>query len=476
MAQWRRWRFLAAQRSGRVRQTVFFASVGILVVALATALTLWQSQIRTFAGLALAELAPLGLAPVSVIIGGLLVAAALIIYLAPLPKTHSYLATNPQRLPTHAVYVDLENRLPNAALKPLLAHVRSVVKGHRADLVFFADSAHSSTTTSYRAMVGGGFRPVDVPHKRLDQLDGDHENTKNAVDMELSLYAYQQALLSPRPMNIVVVSGDRDFIPLLRRLWVEGHTVQVWALTIAPALDKLAKELGIEAKPFSSLFTWQEAPTSGDASRRSKQRDTRGAADQTAEATGVVGKGSQQPPLRARLESVLNRSADLLKQVRERYGNDPRAMTTLGSLLGDHIKDEAVWLGFIGNGWSKRWKLFMVALGVYRGDVAGALEPEKISAREVADILSRFLSDLATSAHALVSNAPDHVVTYTALRKRLAQVNAADPAAAELRRLLEVAPDGWPNPIIQLCAAAKALNLLQYEPVAGRAAIRVIDA
>lgn len=118
----------------------------------------------------------------------------------------------------------------------------------------------------------------------------------------------------------------------------------------------------------------------------------------------------------------------------------------------------------------------MVALGIYIGDVRVAIEPGKISGGEAADILLRFLSDLATSARAVASSSPERIVTYTALRKRLAQQNAGDPATTGLRRLLVAAQQEWPNPIVQLCAAAAALGLLRYEPIAGRTAIRVIDA
>jgi hypothetical protein len=115
----RRWRYLAAQRSGKVRLGITTAAIGILAIVVATVLTQWQSQIYTAAQKLAVGAAHLDVLPVAVIVGAFLIVAAAVIYLWPLPRTHSYLTTNPRRIPRVAVYLDYENQLPNAAIWPV---------------------------------------------------------------------------------------------------------------------------------------------------------------------------------------------------------------------------------------------------------------------------------------------------------------------------------------------------------------------
>jgi hypothetical protein len=275
MGRQQSWRYLAAQRSGRVRLAIVSTGTGLLAIIVAATLTLWQTQVRDAAHSLVTWLALIGFLPVSTILGGILLIAAVILYTAPLPRTHSFLATNPRRISRVAVYLDSENQLPNAAIKPFLTHVRNFVGGRRAELVLFSDAAHTASGNKYRSLVKGGFCPVDVPHKRVPQVDGDDNNTKNAVDVEMSLYAYQQALLAPHPMDIVLVAGDQDYLPLIRRLWTEGHRVHVWAMYIPTTITDLAQQLNIKTATFSSLFSWTdevEASTSATAISQRRKR------------------------------------------------------------------------------------------------------------------------------------------------------------------------------------------------------------
>ena len=484
MSGWRRWRFLAAQRSGRVRQTLVFAGMGLLIAALATAATQWQSQIRDTVRFVFAELATLGLAPVPLILGGILLVAALIIYLAPLPKTHSYLATNPQRIPRVAVYLDSENQLPNVAIEPFLAYVRSFVGGKRADLVFFTDAAHTADGAQYRALVKGGFRPVDVPHKRVEEVDGDTDNTKNAVDIELALYAYQQALLSPQPMEIVLVTGDRDYIPLIRRLWVEGHHVHVWALRIPTAMKELAQQLGVETAPFADLFQWERIGSPSRSAKPSKLKQPHGAratqeaparapASSAQDAPQPAGRGSKIE--RAQLAQAFASSVQLLEQARKKFEVDQSAIQLLSSRTGNYLKPITEALGFTGLGWTARWFLLLTALGVYaRPDAVSMFTRGNTSPDEAAETLLRFLEEVSVSAYALAKLTPDDVVPLANLRDRLLQPTTQDPKTAALRALLEEDPrKEWLLRLKQVCHATASAGLMRYELVANDTAIRL---
>jgi hypothetical protein len=422
----------------------------------------------------------------------LLLAAALALYVAPLPRAHSYLATNPQRIPRVAIYLDYENPLPNTAVQPFLEYVHSFVGRRRAELVLFSDAALFATGKRYRTLVKGGFRPVDVPHKRVIDVEGDNTNSKNSVDVELALYAYQQALLSPHPMDIVVVSGDQDYIPLIRRLWVEGHHVHVWAMIVPSAVAELAQQLNIEAATFSSLFSWQpsEPPgtQTGKAGKRPRQKSsTAGSAAETrslksggalpTRATGNdAGQALGTPVSRARLVATFSSHRHVLDHVRQSYGTGKSALKVLGSQIGDKHRDVTEAFGFTGKGWTKRWLLLLQAIELFDLDSGGSMPlvgPR--NADQAADRLLQFLHNLTECACALAATTTDRAITFVQLQSQLAAPSAPDADSAKLRHLLVHPSTEWPNPLAQLCRAASAVGLLRYEHPDLGAGIRVSE-
>ncbi|HLY32445.1 MAG TPA: NYN domain-containing protein, partial [Ktedonobacterales bacterium] len=83
-----------------------------------------------------------------------------------------------------------------------------------------------------------GFRMVDVSHNPLDLKAG---GRKEMVDMELVLHVLRRSMLPPYPQEIILVANDQGYIPLLYRLWADGHHVELWAHKPAEAFWELAK-------------------------------------------------------------------------------------------------------------------------------------------------------------------------------------------------------------------------------------------
>jgi hypothetical protein len=494
----RRWRYLAAQRSGRVRVTITAVGVSMLAIVVATVLTQWQSQIRSATQTVATGLAQVGVLPVAVMLGLVLLVAATVICVTPLPKTHSYLATNPHRIPRVAIYLDYENQLPNAAIQPFLDHVRSFVGGRRAELVLFSDAILSATGKKYRSLVKGGFRPVDVPHKRVLDVEGDDRNSKNSVDVELALYAYQQALLSPHPMDIVLVSGDRDYIPLIRRLWVEGHHVHIWAMVIPPAIAELTQQLNIEAATFSSLFSWESAddapagvaqkrrrgkPRAASAegkSARTKDEGSETRSRKTEDAASTQPKGNlgdealDSPVGREQLVVAFAYSRQVLDRVRRSNGTGKSALKVLGSQIGDSHREVSEAFGFTGKGWTRRWFLLLQALELFTADSGVRIPlPGPIDAAQATDRLLHFLRELSECACTLATSTPDRTVTFASLQAQLAAVSTHAADTEMLRQVLANPSPEWPNPLVQLCRAASAVGLLRYERLAHGAGIRI---
>jgi len=206
------------------------------------------------------------------IVAGLLALLSFLLLVLPGYRKHSYLATSPSLIPPVSVYVDAENQLhdPNtisAFRRFLIEHL----DGRRADLLYFLNAASQAGAPYYKALYRSGFRPIDVPH---DQTGAGE--VKEAVDREISMHALERALLGPPGQEFIIVSGDGDYIPLVYRLVALGHTVQVWATSVAEPYRRLAGYLNfnvIELKQVLSAIAGtsvEDAPAASSAPTSAK--------------------------------------------------------------------------------------------------------------------------------------------------------------------------------------------------------------
>jgi NYN domain len=147
------------------------------------------------------------------------------------------------------VYLDLENQIGAAQVRDFMQKVREHVKGQQVDLLYYSNAAGSATGELYKALWRYGFRAMDVPYKGLGV-----KTIKNILDVELSLHAYQRALLGPERQDIVLVAEDQDYIPLVYRLCELGHKVSVSASELPHTYKSLEPLLGITCYEFGSKF------------------------------------------------------------------------------------------------------------------------------------------------------------------------------------------------------------------------------
>ena len=255
------WREYWARRSRLRAATVLLALLAAVVVgALALAPSGWlgvaQGWLRAL-GAAMSALPPH-----SVVIGvivALVLLAILLSLTAPLPRAYRRNAEFAGQAPAQAsatarvlVYLDAENQpsldfndAPVSAdmtLKYMIEKLRIALNGQRADLLFYMDSSIPQYRSRREELYRYGFRLVDVPHRPF-QMGGEKPSM---VDMEMALQTYQRALTSLHPQIIILITADQDYIPLVYRLWADGHHVEVWGDFLPEAYRELQKYLAPE--------------------------------------------------------------------------------------------------------------------------------------------------------------------------------------------------------------------------------------
>ncbi|MET3720641.1 NYN domain-containing protein [Arthrobacter sp. UYEF21] len=152
-----------------------------------------------------------------------------------------------------AIFVDMENLFggygKDVATVPLdqVIHdieaevARSGLGGQTAVARAYANWARGDMAGYRRQLLAGSIKPVQV-------FSFDH-STKNAADIELVVDALEVAADMPWIELFVIVSGDGDFVPLIRRLHALGKRSFV-ATTSHPAAGAVNKLLPSVADRF----------------------------------------------------------------------------------------------------------------------------------------------------------------------------------------------------------------------------------
>jgi len=257
-----RWRSFTRRRSParRVSATVLLVLSLVLVIiaflpsGFLSIITAWLGLGGDAAERAHALLLPAGAA---LLVGGPLLLV---------PRTwHFANATHPNIAPV-SVYLDLENQLGLSGpttmptplriatlVKQIQTYIRTVCKQDRADMFVYADTLLYANepylNEVFRSLWRQGFRLMDTPHTRIMIENGagarEEVGLKDTADLVMALHAHERALLADGPRHIILVTGDKDFVPLIYQLHYMGHHVHVISLGENETLDQFARKLGI---------------------------------------------------------------------------------------------------------------------------------------------------------------------------------------------------------------------------------------
>jgi hypothetical protein len=396
----------------------------------------------------------------ALMVAALCLIIAIMVFLVVRPRRHKYDVMQPGIVAPVSVYLDAENQLHSAEeVKDFVRLLRKHLDGRRTDLIYYADARVVAGSSAYRTLYRFGFRPVDVPHAPLGV-----EAAKNIVDVQLALHAYQRALLGPPSQEVILVSADRDFLPLIYRLRALEHAVSVWASTVPDAFKVLQQYVGI-----------QVVECGLDAEKRGEQSIPRGSAGQNGDAQAAL----HQRPMPV-ITTMAGESTDVLRQqisdtvdlisavsLPDQTAEERFTLVKQRSLLPEC--DVAAKLGYATKNRTALWLAHLRALGVVSGGPSKMpLSPGPVSAEDGANHLLRFLRELA-AAERLAAVSDEHRVKLTTLCKHAAQSPAAedDDTLKGLRKHLRTSLAGNPALCVTemqgLCRTAKKLGILKFD-------------
>lgn len=245
-----RWRFFWSRRSATRTALALALALAALLASLYLAFPAdGQRQILDGLLTAVQGVAALGAEPLLAVVIVICFACSLALIFVPSYRRQSYLAAAPSSIPPVSVYLDAENQLSEAAIRPFTHFLIKHLDGRRADLLSFLDVSQPATSSRNKKLYLAGFRPVDVPHNPTGK-----GIIKEAVDRELAMHAYERALLGPPRQEFIIVSGDGDFVPLIYRLVALGHRVQIWAAHIPAAYREVKSYLDIHVIDLSQVI------------------------------------------------------------------------------------------------------------------------------------------------------------------------------------------------------------------------------
>lgn len=441
---------------------LLFVFVGLVSVGVAYAPSAWVTATGDALAWLQSAVGALSFHEQMLMVAAALLTVGLVVFLSARPRRYHYDTTRPSMVAPVSVYLDAENQLLSPKqVKAFIPLLRKHLGGRRADLIYYTDARRVAHTPAYLTLYRFGFRPVDVPHAPVGV-----EGAKNIVDVELALHAYQRALLGPPNQEVILVTTDRDYLPLMYRLRAMEHTVGVWADEVSDAFKDLQEYVGIQVVEFGS------GPKA-----KSKQSTSAGSVEQHQEPRPTSRKG---PAPVASLPVSIEAVATLTRAVSVTV-DLIRAVSLPDQTAGERfalVKEQAVVpgydvageLGYTGKNRVVHWLAHLRALGVVNGDQSKMpLGPGPVEVEAGAKLLERFLHELAHTAEQLTSASRERRIRLTTVCRYVTQAPYGeddDPLKGlrkHLRASLADNPSVGLTEMQGLCRSAKTLGLLWYD-------------
>ena len=116
-----------------------------------------------------------------------------------------------------ALFIDVDNVLILAQNSGLPFHLSLIIDRVRQQGTVMSSKAYADWTASLLKPVLGDFRVNAIELVQLLTSTSSREH-KNTADIQLAVDALEMVFLPVRPDTIVIVGGDRDYVPLVQKL------------------------------------------------------------------------------------------------------------------------------------------------------------------------------------------------------------------------------------------------------------------
>ncbi len=468
-----RWRYFWSRRSQRrTLLALVFALAGLLATIYLALPPDGQRQVVSGLLTVAHGLSLLGPRPVLAVGVALCIVLSLAFIFVPSYRRHSYLTTAPSIVPPVSVYLDAENQLPEAAIRPFIEFLIKHLDGRRADLLYFLDASQTAKGEKYKTLYRFGFRPVDVPHDPTGK-----GAVKEAVDRELAMHAYERAVLGPQEQEFIIVTGDGDFVPLIYRLAALGHRVQIWATPVRKAYRVVETYLGVNVIDLSQVISELEivpsdvppAPSSTPSKKPSRPAQRRQAArrSNTSLPRRIPAPTALSQPGEQHLYYAVAETLAAHAEALDKHKGDLNRNGQFHALIRGAYGPRMAGVGYSVGNWLDYWLEHLIALDVLL-KVNGQAFPRRGPTSEESAARSLLaMSKAAANAAILVGSAhEDGVVRVSEVSAALAaQDSPVDEAAAPLFKFLALETGRRITHVRYFVRSARALGLLEFDDV-----------
>jgi NYN domain len=438
LAAWSRWRLRFSQRrsTGRlVVACILFIGGAMIVVSTIIAPSFWPALKDT----AIQDILVAADAPIFwPILGGssvLIIAVLLVCIPRPL-RYHSLPAANMLPAPI-AVYLDLENQqIAQNDVARFIRYLNNYIAMHcapgRIEYYLFADltliTRNEGGARIYREYWRHGFRAIDAVHQET--------NHRNMADMMLALYAYERALLSSIPQDIILISRDSDFVALIYQLRYHGHRVHLLAKELTPDWRRLAIQLDMPIDEYGNIFT-------NPASDPEFKIATALSSPSTDHEIQSFGFGNTTM---AFMQTAMAQSLAVVvrtQQAGQRKRKRPIDYNTLKSIAGASLPPALNQLGYVGEHRLDDWLNLMIALNILaNGPPPLNIAPGTGTPAQGSQILDRFIDLLTDTIRNVTKESPNQPIRFEQLALQIISDPRliTDPSLAGIATMLTRGP------------------------------------
>ena len=467
-----RWQFFWSKRSRtRTALALVFATVALLAIIYLALSPSVESQVTSSLVAVGQQVTAVGIRPLIAAGIALCVVLSLIFISVPSYRKPRYLATVPSIIPSVSVYLDAENQLSAAAIRPFIEFLMKHLDGRRADLLYFLDASQTATGEKYKMLYRFGFRPVDVPHDPTGK-----GTVKEAVDRELAMHAYERALLGPPEQEFIIVTGDGDFVPLIYRLSALGHHVQVWAISLTEAYRVVEMYLGVNVIALSQVIselaiTQPDVKPDANPKPTVSQKRKRGITRRSASSPKKVAQSERIPSPVSLSESgeekfyyAVAETLAAQGEASRKFAEDSSRNGLFYGLMRGKYGPRLAGVGYSVGNWLEYWLEHLTILGVLvKSPAAYFRNVDRQVPRRQREVYSLLSKAAARAAAQVGATHDDGVVRMSEVASALAaQSSSADEDAALLFKLAPDTGRGITS-IRYFVRSARALGLLEFQ-------------